>query len=277
MPRPRRSILVAIFAAVLAAGPLGAAGGAPETAPAAPSGPGELAEPPTDRPLRAVFLVVDGVYNSELMAPFDVLQHTRFHTDAERQGPGIEVFTVSPDGEPVTTFEGLRLIPDHSFGDAPPADVLVVPSAEGSMGTDLGNEGMIRWVRETAEEARYVMSLCEGAFVLAEAGLLDGRIATTFPADYDAFARRYPEVDLKVNVSFVHDGAFLTSQGGARSYDVAMYLVDLLYGQEVARNVGRGLLLPWPPEPGRAPDLVTDPRDPRTRRKHGAPSEEGGG
>lgn len=271
MHRPRRPIpAVTLTAALLVA--LGAAG---EPSARATTGGSHPAKPPVDRPLRAAFLVVDGVYNSELVAPFDVLHHTRFHTDRESQGPGIEVFTVSPGGEPVTTFEGLRLVPDHSFDSAPPTDILVVPSAEGSMGSDLEDEGMIDWVRETAGGARYVVSLCEGAFLLAEADLLDERSATTFPADYEVFARRYPDVNLKVNVSFVHDGPFLTSQGGARSYDVAMYLVDLLYGAGVARNVGRGLLLPWPPDPGAAPDLVTAPRDPRTYRKPRARPEEG--
>lgn len=229
-------------------------------APVEPGGPAEAeaeraAELPADRPLRAGFLMVDGVYNSELMAPYDVLHHTVFHTDP---APGVEVFVVSPDGEPVTSFEGLRIVPHHSFESAPPIDILVVPSAAESMGKDLENRAMIDWVRETAASARWVMSLCDGAFVLAEAGLLDGRSATTFPADYDAFAARFPAVNLRINVSFVHDGAFLTSQGGARSYDVAMYLVDRLYGQEVAQGVGRGLLIPWPPRAHELPSMVTD-------------------
>ncbi len=200
-------------------------------------------EIPTDRPLRAAFLVVDGVYNTELMAPYDVFHHTQFHTDP---APGMEVFTVSPDGKPIVTFEGLTLVPHHSFADAPAADILVVASAEGSMDADLEDEEMIAWVRKAGQQARWVVSLCDGAFVLAEAGLLDGHAATTFPKDYDAFSARFPQVDLRVNVSFVHDGSMLTSQGGARSYDVAMYLVDLLYGEEVAQRVGSGLLIPWP-------------------------------
>lgn len=250
--RPTRSTLLAAVLTALALGapaPAGAGGGDGASDPF----------PPPDRPLRAGFLVVDGVYNSELVAPYDVLHHTVFHTEGRGRGPGIEVFTVSPDGRPVTTFEGLRLDPDHSFEDAPAIDILVVPSAEGSMGGDLENRPMIDWVRRTAGAASYVMSLCDGAFVLAEAGLLDGRSATTFPADYDALARRYPAVELRINVSFVHDGELLTSQGGARSYDVAMYLVDLLYGEEVARGVGRGLLLPWPPDPDAVPHRVSDP------------------
>jgi putative intracellular protease/amidase len=205
---------------------------------------GQAADLPQDRPLRAGILVVNGVYNTELAAPFDVLQHTRFHTQ-----PGMEVFTVSPDGQPVTTFEGLKLTPDYGFANAPAIDVLVVPSARGSMDADLQNQALIDWVRRTAGTARHVVSFRDGAFVLAKAGLLDGVPATTFPDDYQRLAQMFPRVDLRVNVSFVDAGKILTSQGGTRSYDVAMHLVDQLYGPEVAQSVGKGLLIPWPPDP----------------------------
>ncbi len=199
---------------------------------------------PLDRPLQAGFLIVDGVYNSELIAPYDILHHTQFHT---RPRPGIEVFTVSPDGKRVTTFEGLTLVPHYGFADHPDIDILVVPSAEGSMDRDLENEAMMEWVRRVGNDALFLVSLCDGAFVLAAAGLLDGHECTTFPGDQDRFAEMFPELALVRGVSFVHDGKALTSQGGAKSYDVAMYLVDHLYGEEVARGVGRGMVIPWPP------------------------------
>lgn len=236
---------------------------APDAAPAPPPQPpaptGDLdgtapdftarepaADLPGDRPLRAGFLVVEGVYNTELMAPYDVFQHTVFHT---KPAPGMEVFVVSPDGRPVTTFEGIRLTPHYSFQNAPEIDVLVVPSAVGSMDKDLQNTAMIDWVRRVAGRARHVVSLCDGAFVLARAGLLDGVAATTFPEDYDRLVEMFPRVDLRINVSFVDAGKILTSQGGARSYDVAMHLVERLYGTKVAQGVGKGLLIPWPPDP----------------------------
>jgi len=246
-----------------ATAPSGAASAASEDSlRSAPTPSHARPELPADRPLRVAFLVVDGVYNSELMAPYDVFHHTPFHTAPE---PGMAVFTVSPDGEPVRTFEGLRIQPDYGFADAPQADVLVVPSAEGSMGPDLDDEVLIGWVRAAGERARWVVSLCDGAFVLAQAGLLDGHAVTTFPADYDELAARFPALDLRINVSFVHDGKVLTSQGGARSYDVAMYLVDLLYGPQVAHGVGAGLLIPWPPDHDSEPayTVVIDPRQER--------------
>ncbi len=212
----------------------------------APEPTWERVSPPADldpgRKLTAGFLIVDGVYNSELMAPYDILQHTIFHTE-----PGIEVFTVSPDGEAVVSFEGLTIGAHYGFENAPPIDILVVPSAEGSMDEDLKNEAMMEWVRTVGSQASFVVSLCDGAFVLAAAGLLDGRRCTTFPGDQDRFAEDFPELDLVRGVSFVHDGPMLTSEGGAKSYDVAMYLVDHLYGEEVARGVGRGLIIDWPP------------------------------
>jgi putative intracellular protease/amidase len=199
---------------------------------------------PADRPLRAGFLVVNGVYNSELMAPYDVFQHTAYHVK-----PGIEVFTVSPDGQPITTSEGLHITPQYSFANTPAIDLLVVPSGEGSMSGDLENQALIDWVGRTAQSARHVISLCDGAFVLAKAGLLDGVAATTFPDDYQRLVQRFPRVDLRVNVSFVDAGKVLTSEGGARSYDVAMYLVDQLFGPQVAAAIGKGLVIPWPPDP----------------------------
>lgn len=259
LPLPHAALALAALLTLTSCAAASGSPAAPVTpaAPAAAAGAeaGRAADLPADRPLQAAFLVVDGVYNSELMAPYDVLHHTVFHTDP---APGVEVFVVSPDGEPVTSFEGIRIVPHHSFESAPPIDILVVPSTEESMGKDLENRAMIDWVRETAASARWVMSLCDGAFVLAQAGLLDGRSATTFPGDYDAFAERFPAVNLRINVSFVHDGKYLTSQGGARSYDVAMYLVDRLYGQQVAQGVGGGLLIPWPPRAHELPSMVTD-------------------
>ena len=207
--------------------------------------------------LRAAFLIVNGVYNTELAAPFDVFHHTRFHTQ-----PGLETFTVSPDGKPVTTFEGLKIAADRSFANAGQIDILVIPSARGSMDADLQNPALIDWIRTTAGQARHVLSLCDGAFLLAKAGLLQGIPATTFPDDYGRFSQMFPGVDLRINVSFVDAGKIVTSQGGARSYEAAMHLVDRLYGRQVAEGIGKGLLVPWPPDPDTMTARVVEPTQP---------------
>jgi len=192
--------------------------------------------------LNVAFLLVDGVYNSELVAPMDIFHHTIFHTD-----PAMKVFTVAPDTSVITTFEGLRILPDYSFSssDLPSIDILVVPSAEHSMNKDLENEALIGFVRDKGTTARYVISLCDGAFVLAKAGFADGRKSTTFPSDIQAYKEMYPDLDVLSGVSFVHDGKLITSAGGAKSYDPALYLCELLYGREVAIGLAGGLVIDW--------------------------------
>lgn len=194
------------------------------------------------RVFNAAFLISEGVYNSELMAPYDIFQHTVFHTEG-----GIKVFTVAQVMDTVRTFEGINILPDYSFGssDLPKIDILVVPSAEHHLDTDLENEILISFVKETGQNAEYVMSLCDGAFVLATAGLVKGKKSTTFPSDIPAYKKKFPSLDVIDKVSFVHDGKLLTSAGGAKSYDVALYLVEHLYGTDVAKGVGKGLVIDW--------------------------------
>jgi len=247
----------------------------PAPTPAADGGPipgqsGPVADLPKDRPLRAGILVLNGVYNTELAAPFDVLHHTRFHTQ-----PGLQVFTVSPDGQPVTTFEGLKITPDHSFANAPQIDILVVPSTRGSMDADLQNQALLNWVRTTAGQARHVLSLCDGAFVLAKAGLLQGIPVTTFPDDYGRFSQMFPNLDLRINVSFVDAGKVITSQGGTRSYEAAMHLVDRLYGRQVAEGIGKGLLVPWPPDPDTMTARIIEPAAPSAAPPAATPAPQG--
>lgn len=193
-------------------------------------------------PLQVGFLIVDGVYNTEVIAPFDVFQHTVFHA-----APGMEVFTVAPNEKIITTFEGLKIKPDYAFGDRdmPAIDVLVVASAEHSMDRDLENQELISFVKAVGSKAKYVMSLCDGAFVLAQAGLIDGKVSTTFPADIPRYREMFPRLEVRENVSFVHHHNLITSAGGIKSYDAAMYLVALLYGDAVARNLGKGLIIDW--------------------------------
>jgi len=192
------------------------------------------------RVLNVAFLAINGVYNSELIAPYDIFQHTIFHTD-----PGMKTFIVSPTMEPITTFEGITVTPHYDFDNVPDIDILIVPSAEHNMDSDLKDDRLISFVKEKGGKAQYVMSLCDGAFILAQAGLLDGLKSTTFPSDIGKFRETFPALDVYEDVSFVHDGKAITSSGGAKSYDPALYLVEFLYGEKAAIGVGKGLVIDW--------------------------------
>lgn len=189
------------------------------------------------------FLIMDGVYNTELTAPFDIFHHTIFRDSIQP----MNVFMVAKTMDVVTSFEGIRLLPDFSYRDAhlPKIDILVIPSAEHHMDTDLHDTEMLDFVRRTAAKARFVTSHCDGSFVLAKAGVLDGIESTTFPTDIDPYRKMFPHLTVHDSVMFVHHGKFITSAGGARSFDAALYLAQLLYGKTVADKLAAGLVIDW--------------------------------
>jgi len=186
---------------------------------------------------------MDGVYNTELTAPYDIFQHTKFRKGIKPMVP----FLLANTTEPVETFEGIKLLPDFDYvrDSLPDIDVLVVPSAEHHLDTDLEDSLMIRFVQQAAEKASFVTSHCDGAFVLAKAGLLDDVVSTTFPSDIEPYRKRFPHLSVMDSVWFVHDKKYITSAGGARSFEAALYLCELLYGDAIARDLARGLVIDW--------------------------------
>ncbi|MDX6747586.1 DJ-1/PfpI family protein [Polaribacter sp. PL03] len=189
------------------------------------------------------FLIMDGTFNTELTAPFDIFQHTIFRKNIK----AMNVFTVANTDNPITTFEGIRILPDFNYlkDSLPEIDILVVPSAEHHLDTDLEDTAMIDFVKQVDKEATYITSHCDGAFVLAKAGLLNGKVATTFPSDIDQMRETFPDLDIRKEVLFVHDGKYITSAGGAKSFEAALYLCEFLYGKEVAKSLAGGLVIDW--------------------------------
>ena len=200
------------------------------------------------------FLIMDGVYNTELTAPFDIFQHTQYRENIKQ----MNVFTVANTLEPIRTFEGMYLLPDFDYTatDVPDIDILVVPSAEHHLDTDLEDEVMINFVKEVNKNALYMTSHCDGAFVLAQAGILNGKVSTTFPSDIDTMRERFPKLDIRKEVLFVHDGKYITSAGGAKSFEAALYLAEHLYGAEIARSLAGGLVIDWKLE--EVPHLIVE-------------------
>ncbi|MEZ4809293.1 MAG: DJ-1/PfpI family protein [Allomuricauda sp.] len=189
------------------------------------------------------FLIMDGVYNTEFTAPFDIFQHTRF-----REGiKAMNTFTVANTLEPITSFEGVRILPDFDYtqDSIPKIDILVVPSAEHHLNTDLQDSIMVGFVKKASRDALFVTSHCDGAFVLAKAGVLDDVVSTTFPSDISTYKAMFPHLKVQDSVLFVHDGKFITSAGGAKSFEAALYLCEHLYGKEIAKSLAGGLVIDW--------------------------------
>lgn len=189
------------------------------------------------------FLVMDGVYNTEWTAAYDIFHHTRFRKGIKP----MNVFSLANTRKLVTTFEGLEIKPDFNYlqDSLPRIDILVVPSAEHHMDSDLEDTAMINFVKKVSETCLFVTSHCDGAFVLAKAGILEGRTCTTFPSDIVALRNIFPDVRVVDSVMVVHDGKYITSAGGVKTFDAALYLCHVLYGYDITKELGRGLVIDW--------------------------------
>ncbi len=200
------------------------------------------------------FLIMDGTFNTELTAPYDIYQHTIFRDSIK----AMNVFTVANTSSTITTFEGMRIQPDFNYltDEMPSIDILVIPSAEHHLDTDLDDEKMIDFVKHTAENALYITSHCDGAFVLAKADLLNDVACTTFPADIEAMREMFPHLNVLDNTLFVHDRNVITSAGGAKSFEASLYLCELLYGKKNADEIAEGMVIDW--DLSKVPHTVID-------------------
>ncbi|WP_411031381.1 DJ-1/PfpI family protein [Spongiimicrobium sp. 3-5] len=189
------------------------------------------------------FLIMDGTYNTEFTAPFDIFQHTIYRKNIK----AMNTFTVANTLKPITTFEGVRILPDFDYtkDSIPQIDILVVPSAEHHLDTDLKDTTMLNFVKAADKNALFMTSHCDGAFVLAKAGVLDEVTSTTFPSDIGTYREMFPQLKVKDSVLFVHDGKYITSAGGAKSFEAALYLCEYLYGKEIAESLAKGLVIDW--------------------------------
>jgi transcriptional regulator GlxA family with amidase domain len=175
----------------------------------------------------------------------DVVGPTEVFSVANRlsRAPRYRIELVSSTGAPLTTSSGLGLTPHRAIASVRgPIDTLMVAGGPG-VADALEDDRLIRWIRAAARRSRRVGSVCNGAFLLAEAGLLDGRRATTHWAECEALQSRYPAVTVEPEPIFIRDGKLFTSAGVTAGIDLSLALVEDDAGAALARNVARGLVL----------------------------------
>jgi transcriptional regulator GlxA family with amidase domain len=186
-----------------------------------------------------LIVLFDGVQPLDVTGPMDVFSSAaRFVGDAGP--PPYVVRTASLGGGPVRCAGGLQVTPDLDLLDAGDHDVVLVP---GGPGVEDADPRLAAWLRDRAPHAERVVSVCTGAFLLAEAGLLDGRRATTHWLSCAELASRYPEVSVDPRPIFVRDGSVSTSAGVTAGVDLAIALVEEDLGRAVAHEVARLLVV----------------------------------
>jgi len=185
-------------------------------------------------------LLFDGVEVLDFAGPFEVFSRTRLVPGVESRRSEANapfwVFTVAKKGEPITATGDLQLTPRYSFQTAPPIDVLVVPGGYGTRAL-LSDRETLDWIRTTAATARKVTSVCTGSLLLAQAGLLDGKRATTHWGALDLLQEisdsRGADISVQRDLRFVDDGV-ITSAGVSAGIDMALHVVDQICGASVA-------------------------------------------
>ena len=204
--------------------------------------PGSLG-PQTETVHTVLIVLFDGVQSLDVTGPLEV-----FHGARDHQGNhAYQVRTASLGGGPVRTSSGLRVVPDGDLRALVPAagepgqpGLLVVPGGQGARRPAPELAG---WLREHAVAARRVASVCTGAFLLAEAGLLDGRRVTTHWFYCEELGRRYPAVEVDPDPIFIEDGRVATSAGVTAGIDLALALVEDDLGRDAALAVARHLVM----------------------------------
>jgi transcriptional regulator GlxA family with amidase domain len=179
----------------------------------------------------------DDVHSLDVTGPLEVFAHA----NAARPGAAYRITTASLGGLPVSTSSGLRLTPDADLRDqtAPPG-LLLVP---GGVGARRRDPELVSWLRAQAPRARQLASVCTGAFLLAAAGLLDGRRVTTHWAHCDALAAQYPLVKVDPDPIFIKTGDLATSAGITAGIDLALALAEDDLGRDVALRVAREMVV----------------------------------
>jgi transcriptional regulator GlxA family with amidase domain len=151
---------------------------------------------------------------------------------------GVRVFTAAWTGDPITCAKGLRVLPDLTWKSAPAMDVLVYPGGRGTR-PQLGDETIRGWLRGLAAGGTLMTSVCTGALVFADSGLLDGRPATTHWSALALLPTLGHDIEVRPDDRFVDDGDVITAAGVSAGIDMALHLVARLHSVERARQVRR--------------------------------------
>jgi len=187
----------------------------------------------------------------DFCGPYEVFTVTRLDEARRREEPSpFEVLLLAERVEAITTAAGMRVLPDCTLAACPPLDILVVPGGWGTR-RQMDNKILIDWIAEQGRQVDTLTSVCTGALLLGQAGLLDGRRATTHWRSLEALRESFPRVTVEEQLHVVEDGNLLTSAGISAGLDLALQVVARYYGEAVARATARHMEYRYPEDNAR--------------------------
>lgn len=185
--------------------------------------------------------IFDNVEVLDFAGPYEVF------TCASRvnrgETPLFNVFTVGESLTPVHARAGLKIDPDFSLADHPDIDCLIIPG--GVINAELDKQNVIEWICQQSSKAKITASVCTGAFLLAAAGILEGKSATTHWEDIAELRAMFPQLAVKEGVRWVDEGAIVSSAGISAGIDMSLHLVERLKERDLALRTAKQLEFDW--------------------------------
>ncbi|NMH60211.1 DJ-1/PfpI family protein [Alteromonas ponticola] len=189
-------------------------------------------------------LLFDGVQIIDFTGPWEVFGQARF-----------EVKTVSSQGQQITTTMGMKVTPDYSYQAAPVFDILLVP---GGHVQNAKSAEHIDWIRKHVNAANMTLSVCNGALLLAETGVLKDKEATTFFHALDDLEEDYEDIKVRSDVRYTHSDNIITSAGLSSGIDASLYVVSQRLGVQKAKEIAMHMEYDWDPDAGFVRGLMAD-------------------
>jgi len=186
-------------------------------------------------------LIFDGVQIIDYTGPYETFGHVY-----SEPGPAFNIYTVSEKSGAITTSMGMSVNPKYNFENAPEPDVLIVPG--GGVEGQVENAIVISWIQEKAKRAEIVMSVCNGAYILAKAGLLDGLEATTTAGLIPGLRQAAPKAKVVNDRRFVDNGKIITTAGLSSGIDGSLHVIERLFGLGTAQMAALGMEYNWDPD-----------------------------
>lgn len=180
--------------------------------------------------LNAAFLMFPGVEELDMVGPWQVFQ------SAAREGYELNCFTVAEEESPVTASKGLKLLPDFTMGNAPRIDILIIP---GGVGIDQQryNTRLVDWISRTAENTKWMLSVCSGVILLLEAGPAQGKEITSHHARLKQLAKDPRVGSVKGEERYIRDGQIVTAAGVTAGIDMSLWFIGTIFTEEATRKV----------------------------------------
>jgi putative intracellular protease/amidase len=200
------------------------------TAVALPAQSAKLTSPATGK-IQVAVAISDGAVMIDFAGPWEVFSDVMLHTKGqthEEMHP-FHLYTVAENAKAIRTSGGMQVVPDYTFENAPKPNIVIVPAQNND------SPKMMAWIQKMSKQSDVLMSVCTGAFLLAQSGVLDGKSATTHHEAYATMEHAYPKISVQRRMRYVQSDPVIFTAGGLSSgIDLALHVVELYYGREVA-------------------------------------------